>query len=82
MGPGTSREDIRRDRENIEILRSLDFVKRNQIAMYGHSAGGHLTVGFLALGNQDRAVRVAAITAAGIYPKDPDRLRDPKNPER
>jgi len=82
MGPGTSREDIRRDRENIDILKSLSCVNPNQIAMYGHSGGGHLTVGFLALGNQDRAIKVAAITSAGIYPSRPDQLRDPKNPER
>jgi endo-1,4-beta-xylanase len=82
MGPGTSREDIRRDRENVDILKSLSFVNSKQIAMYGHSGGGHLTVGFLALGNQDQAVKVAAITSAGIYPKHPDQLPDPKNPER
>ena len=82
MGPGTSREDIRRDREEIDILKSLSFVNPNQIVMYGHSGGGHLTVGFLALGNQDRAIKAAAITSAGIYPKHPDQLRDPKNPER
>ncbi|MCX7014109.1 MAG: prolyl oligopeptidase family serine peptidase [Candidatus Sumerlaeota bacterium] len=81
MGPGTSPEDIRRDREEIDILKSLKFVDPDKIAMYGHSGGGHLTVGFLALGNQDKAVKVAAITSAGIYPKDPDHLRDPKNPD-
>ena len=81
MGPGTSREDIRRDREEMDILKSLSFVNPEKIAIYGHSGGGHLTVGFLALGNGDRAVKVGAITAAGIYPKHPDQLRDPKNPE-
>ncbi len=80
MGPGTSTEDIRRNRDEIAVLRSLSFVDHGKIAMYGHSGGGHLTIGFVALGNADRAVGVAAITSAGIYPKDPEHLRDPRQP--
>jgi dienelactone hydrolase len=80
MGPGTSTEDLRRNREEIEILRRLPFVQQDALAMYGHSGGGLQTVGFIALANHDRAIRVAAGTAAGIYPKDPEHLKDPRNP--
>jgi dienelactone hydrolase len=79
-GPGASAENIRRDRESIEVLRRLPFVDARRLAMFGHSAGGFLTVGFLALGNQDRAIRVAAATAAGVFPRDPEHLRNPRNP--
>lgn len=80
MGPGASPENLRRDRDQIAILQSLPFVDPKKIAMFGHSAGGHLTVGWVALENADRAIAVAAITSAGIAPRDPERLKDPRHP--
>ena len=66
MGPGTSRENIRRNREAVEILGTFSFVNPGQIAMYGHSGGGHLTVGFLALGNGDISLTIPQETNAWV----------------
>jgi len=78
MGPGTSEENIRRLQESIEILKSLEYVDSKKIAIYGHSMGGHLTVGYLALANKNKDVRVGAITSAGIYPKNPEEFKNSK----
>ncbi len=45
----------------------FDTAARAAARQYFREGHSHLTVGFLALGNRDQAVKVAAITAAGIF---------------
>lgn len=61
---GASEENIRRALKCLEILRSLPYVSRNQLAAYGNSMGAFVTIAVAAQPTAN--LKATAITAGGI----------------
>jgi dienelactone hydrolase len=72
-GPGASEENIARALKNIEILKSLDYVDDNKIAILGNSMGGFLTVG---VAQRTNDLKAAIVVVAGIKDGNPQTPAD------